>query len=188
MYPFYRLFINQFKSNRQPKFENPFIESKIKMRVWISDIDLFMEMNNGRFLTLMDIGRFDVGIRTGLFKILKKHNWGLMVGAVSTRYRYRLRTFQKFTLHTKLTHYDERWFYFHQWFEGFNGRKHASFLVRTAVISSNGLVPTKEVVAEMNYNEDLLIEKNKKSEWIEKWIESDELHKIIMEGESDIAK
>lgn len=155
--------------------------SKVPMTVQLSDIDLFMEMNNGRYLTLMDIGRFDVGARLGLFKVLKDNNWGLMVGAVSTRYRNRFRLFQKFTLNTKMLYFDERWFYFHQWFEGKNGKIHASFLVRTAVTSKSGLVPTKNVIEQMNYPLDLVHRHNHSSEWIQKWEQSDEIHKHIME-------
>ena len=39
--------------------------SVMKMTVMPGDIDVFMELNNGRFLTLMDFGRFDVAIRSG---------------------------------------------------------------------------------------------------------------------------
>lgn len=181
MYPFLRLAINVFKARRKAKFEHPFMVSKIPMKVMPSDIDIFMEMNNGRYLTLMDIGRFDVGARVGLFEILKKNDWGLMVGAVSTRYRNRFRLFQKFTLNTKMLYFDDRWFYFHQWFVGKNGKVHASFLVRTAVTSKNGLVPTTEVVDKMNYSAELIQKHNQPSGWIQKWELSDDIHKQIME-------
>lgn len=180
MYPYFRLFYHQQKSKRQPKFTHPFEESKIKMRVWPWDIDMFFELNNGRYLTIMDIGRFNVGARIDLFKTLKQNNWGLMVGAVSSRYRRRLKPFQKFTLHTKLLYFDNRWFYFRQWFVS-NGKINASFLVRTAVVSKNGLVPTEEVVHAMPYEKVVLDRHNTTSEWIEKWEESDEIHKSIME-------
>lgn len=181
MYPYLRLVINQFKAKQKVKFEHPFMISKLPMMVQLSDIDLFMEMNNGRYLTLMDIGRFDVGARLGLFKVLKRNNWGLMVGAVSSRYRNRFRLFQKFTLNTKMLYFDDRWFYFHQWFEGKSGKIHASFLVRTAVTSKDGLVPTSKVVEQMSYPIDVIHKHNQSSDWIQKWEQSDEIHKQIME-------
>lgn len=181
MYPYFRSFYHQLKTKRKPKFAHPFEESVETMRVWPWDIDMFIELNNGRYLTIMDIGRFNVGIRVGLLKTLKKKDWGLMVGAVSSRYRRRLRPFQKFTLHTKILYFDERWFYFRQWFET-DGKTHASFLVRTAVVSKDGLVPTKEVAEALPYTQEILDKHNKKSEWIEKWVISDEIHKDIMEN------
>lgn len=181
MYPYLRATYHLFKAKRRPKFEHPFKESQVNMRVFPWDIDMFMELNNGRYLTLMDIGRFDVGYRVDLFKVLKQHNWGLMVGAVSSRYRRRLKPFQKFTLHTQLECFDERWFYFRQWFTS-NKKVHASFLVRTAVVSKNGLVPVKDVINAMPFSEEVLNQHNKKSDWIKAWEVSDDIHKEIMKG------
>lgn len=181
MYPYIRLLFHQTRAKRQPILANPFAENIQYMRVWPWDIDMFMELNNGRYLTIMDIGRFGVGYRTGLFDVLKQEKWGLMVGAVSSRYRRRLRLFDRFSLHTKLIYFDHRWFYFHQWFVGKNGKVHASFLVRTAVVSRDGLVPCSSVVDAMNYDGDLLKAHNQSSEWIDAWLASDTIHKEIME-------
>lgn len=180
MYPFLRLFYHQQKAKRKPQFAHPFEESTIKMRVWPWDIDVFFELNNGKYLTLMDMGRFTIGIRIGLFKCLKANDWGLMVGAVSSRYRRRLKTFEAFTLHSKLLYFDDRWFYFHQWFVGKDGQMKASFLVRTAVVSKKGLVATSAVVNAMQFDQALLDKHNHPSEWVKMWEESDEIHKEIM--------
>lgn len=180
MYPYFRASYHLYKAKSKPKFEHPFTESQIDMRVWPWDIDMFLELNNGRYLTIMDVGRFEVGIRVGLMKILKKHDWSLMVGAVNGRYRRRLRTFEKFTLHSKMMYFDERWFYFHQWFTGKNGQMKASFLVRTAVISKEGLVPTDQVKEAMNFDNEIIDKHNHPNEWLDQWILSDNLHKDIM--------
>lgn len=183
MYPFLRFAYHLQRAKFKPKLEHPFIESTIPMRVWLTDIDTFMEMNNGRFLTLMDIGRLEIGSRLGLLSVLKQNKWGLMVGAVSTRFRRRFRPLEKFTLHTKMLYFDERWFYFHQWFTGKDGTARASFLVRTAVISKNGLVPTEAVKEAMNISDAILAKYNTPNEWIEQWVKSDAIHKTIMEQE-----
>lgn len=183
MFPLIRTFYNRYKSNQKPKFSHPFEESSVEMRVYPWDIDIFMELNNGRFLTLMDIGRMDVGIRLNLYSSLAQRGWGLMVGAVSGRFRHRFRPFEKFTLHSRLTHFDERWFYFHQWFVGSTGKIHASFLVRTAVISKKGLVPTADVVEELKFEPELIAKDNVPSEWLKQWAVSDAYHKVVMEEE-----
>lgn len=182
MYPILRTAYHSYKAKSKPPLTHPFEESTISMRAWPLDIDIFMEMNNGRYLTLMDIGRTEIGVRLDLFKTLKANDWGLMVGAVSARYRHRIRPFEKFTLHTRILYFDERWFYFHQQFTSQNGKKiHASFLARTAVISKKGLVPTSEVAAAMGITDDMVKEYNHPTDWLLKWEESDELHKEIME-------
>ena len=42
--------------------------SHLRFHVWPNDLDFNMHMNNGRYLTVMDLGRFDLMIRTGLMK------------------------------------------------------------------------------------------------------------------------
>ncbi len=44
----------------------PLDESVLKLRVWPVDLDVNLHMNNGRYLSVMDLGRVDVILRTGL--------------------------------------------------------------------------------------------------------------------------
>lgn len=137
----------------------------INQRVWLSDIDVYPELNNGRHLTMMDLGRYEYGRRVGLFKLLRKHNWGLMVAGNFTRYRRRLKFMQRYQIHTKVVAYDERWIYFYQTTQ----RKdtiHSSALIRTAVTSKDGLVSTKTVFDEMSMDFDPTV-----PDWVQKWIE-----------------
>ena len=52
-----------------------------------TDMDNFFEMNNGRIITLFDLGRTDFAIRTGLGKRLLTKRWGLVVAGSSVQYR-----------------------------------------------------------------------------------------------------
>lgn len=52
----------------------------IQLRAGLNDIDHYGEVNNGRQLTLMDLGRYDLGVRGGLMKIITQQKWGLAVG------------------------------------------------------------------------------------------------------------
>ena len=80
--------------------------SLLNFRVWPHDLDLAAHMNNGRYLTLMDLGRLDVLVRSGLWRALVKHKWTPIASAVSIRYRRELRPFQKFRLETRLATWD----------------------------------------------------------------------------------
>jgi len=169
MYPWCRLakvFIT--KNKRKPLGVND--ESVLKSRVCLTDIDPFLELNNGRYLTLFDFGRYDVAMRTGLWKILRKKNWGLMVAGISIRYRYRLRLFTKFEIHSQVVAIDHRWFYFEQKIIS-KGKLHTSALVRTTVTSSKGLVPTQEVLDALGQSD----VKMPVPKWIEDWAKSDEI-------------
>jgi acyl-CoA thioesterase FadM len=96
---------------------HPLSESVLHLRVLPNDLDLNFHMNNGRFLSIMDLGRLDLLIRTDLASALFKHRWQPLVGAVNIRYKQSLMPFQKYRLHTKVIGWDEKWFYIEQRFE-----------------------------------------------------------------------
>jgi len=169
MYPYLRTFKWVVLSGSKPKITDPLTPSRMTSRVWLSDIDLYPELNNGRHLTIMDLGRYCHGVRMGLLKVLRKNNWGLMVAGNFTRYRRRIKFLQKFTLESSIVGYDERWFYFYQ--KTLRGGKiHSSALIRTAVTSKEGLVPSKLVAEKMG-----LEFKPHVPDWVQKWIELNQI-------------
>ena len=118
------------------------------MMVLPQDIDPFMELNNGRYVTLLDLCRYGYGTRVNINAFLKKQKWSLTITGTYNEYRYRLRLFQRFKLKTKIIGYDENWFYFFQKIER-NGKTHMASVVKYAFTSKNGIVKPKEVVEAM---------------------------------------
>jgi len=80
--------------------------SALRFRVWPHDLDLSFHLNNGRYLTLMDLGRLDVMVRSGLWREVLHHKWTPIASAVTIRFQRELRPFQKFRLDTKLLCWD----------------------------------------------------------------------------------
>lgn len=80
--------------------------SSVAFRVWPHDLDPSVHMNNGRYLTLMDLGRFDMMLRTRLWRAVLKNGWTPIAGAISIRFRRELRPFQKFRLETRIVCWD----------------------------------------------------------------------------------
>jgi len=145
-------------------------QSVLKMRVWFSDIDFYPELNNGRYLTLMDLGRIELAQRTGLLRTVRKKKWGLVVAGASIRYRHRLRAFMPFTLHTRIAAADERWFYFYQ-YTSCNGKTCSSALVRTGITNRLGVVPVRKVLKSLgvpDWSPHI-------PEWVEAWINAEKL-------------
>ena len=145
MYPIFRLFRVIAKSKLQKKisFDSAHNES-INLRVLPQDIDLFMELNNGRYVTLLDLGRFSYGAKVNMGSFLKKNNWSLTIVGTYNEYRYRLRIFQRFKLQTRILGYDEKWFYFFQKIVK-DGKIHMASVVKFSYTSKKGLVSPKEV-------------------------------------------
>jgi len=144
MYPFVRL-ASTFLKARYRRSLSAAEESRLEFRVLPGDIDFYPELNNGRHLTLMDLGRLDLAIRTGIFDLLRPNRWGLVVAGASVRYRHRLPAFSRFVLSTQIVGRDRLWFYFHQKTIR-RGVVCSAALVRAGLTSKNGIVPTDDVM------------------------------------------
>lgn len=167
MYPYYRVIKTLINARFKPGLE--FNEAGIlKLRAGVFDVDNYGEVNNGRQLTLMDLGRYDLGARVGLLELIKKKKWGLAVGGSSVRYRRRIPFLKKFELHSRVIGHDGRWFYFLQ--EMWRGESIcSSALIKAGVISKDGLVPASTVMAEfpdVDWDGQL-------PEWAVAWIEAE---------------
>ena len=167
MYPMIRLATCLLRARRSPAIApGDTIEAHFVARPW--DMDVFFEMNNGRHLTLFDMGRFEYSARCGLWRNVKRKGWGFAVGGASVRYRRRIRMFDRVTTFTTLLGRDARWFYFNQ-SHMVRGVVCSSTLARTAVTGEDGIVPTQTVAEAMgapDWNPPL-------PDWVQDWTRAD---------------
>ena len=144
---------------------HPLDESVLRMRVWPHDLDLNMHMNNGRYLTLMDLGRADLLARAGLLSVVLRQKWMPVVAGVTIRFRRSLAPFDRFTLRTRLVGWDARWLYLEQRFLR-GDEVIAVAAVRAAIKRRGGTVPVEEVIAASG----VVVEGSPVlPEWIERW-------------------
>lgn len=108
--------------------------SRIRFRVWLNDLDLNRHMNNGRYLTLMDLGRLDLMARMGVLGIFKKRGWMPVVAAQTISFKRSLDFFERYELSSRILCWDERFLYLEQVFTKANGKVAARALVKAAVI------------------------------------------------------
>jgi acyl-CoA thioesterase FadM len=83
--------------------------SSLPFRVWPHDLDTSLHMNNGRYWTLMDLGRTDLMLRTGLWRAVLRHRWVPVVNAGAIRFRRELRLFRPFRVETAILCWSETW-------------------------------------------------------------------------------
>ena len=142
--------------------------SEITFRCRLSDIDNFLEMNNGRVFTLYDLGRMDFAVRTGFGKQLLKQRWGLVIAGSTIQYRKRIRAFDKVTLKTKIVAIDERWMYIEQsmWVKG---KPCSSAILRSGVTKGGRVIEISKVLAALGQSDWEL----PPTGFVAKWIESD---------------
>jgi acyl-CoA thioesterase FadM len=93
-------------ASRRGHLDVPRDASVLRFRVWPHDLDIAAHMNNGRYLTLMDLGRLDVMVRSGLWREVLRHKWTPIASAMTVRFQRELRLFQKFRLETRLLCWD----------------------------------------------------------------------------------
>ncbi|MGQ0673923.1 MAG: thioesterase family protein [Hyphomicrobium sp.] len=97
-----RLFWLLISALWRPAIALPRGVSVLPLRVWPHDLDLSLHMNNGRYLTLMDLGRIDMMLASGLWRAIARHRWTPIASAVKVRFRREMRLFQRFRLETRL--------------------------------------------------------------------------------------
>ena len=89
-------------------------ESIVRFRVWPNDLDTNLHMNNGRYLTLMDLGRLDLLLRNGSIKHVLKQRWYPVLAGTLIRFRRPLNLFQPFEIRTRIVTWDSKWVYLEQ--------------------------------------------------------------------------
>ena len=85
--------------------------SELTLRVWPNDLDLNLHMNNGRYFTVMDLGRIDLMIRTGVARWMWRRKWTPVVASETMRFPRALKPFQRYRLKTRVLCWDERWIF-----------------------------------------------------------------------------
>lgn len=168
MYPYLRLGLEILLARRAPPL--PIYGVHVSHHVcWPWDIDPWGELNNGRTLTLYDLGRVPLAVRTGLVAALRRNGWGLAVAGSSVRYRRRVRAFQRVEMRSAYIGRDPRFLYVHQAMYR-NGDPLSSVLIRGAVTSADGIVATDRVMAALGGGAAL-----PPPSWVSAWAEADAL-------------
>ena len=146
MYPILRFAAEMLKYRNAPRIGvlDPHVSTH---RCWPWDLDPWIELNNGRTLTLYDLGRIPLAIRAGFSTAAKAHGWGLTVAGSSVRYRRRVRMFERVEMRSRCIGWDHRFLYMEQsMWKGADCTSQA--LLRTAITSKAGIVdPAKAAQA-----------------------------------------
>ena len=120
------------------------------LRCGVLDIDYQLEMNNGRIITLFDLGRVPMFARMGVLREMQKAGWYGTIAGSSIRYRRRITLGQKLEIRSRSIGVDERFFYVEQGiFRGDECCAHG--LLRAAITTGRGIIPTSEVMEQLGF-------------------------------------
>lgn len=81
-----------------------------------TDQDILRHMNNGVYLSIMDVARFDMLQRSGVWKIFKEQGWYPVVVSETISFRKSLTLWQKFQVESRILGFDEKAVYVEQRF------------------------------------------------------------------------
>lgn len=120
---------------------------RIRLTTLPTDIDVLRHMNNGRYLSLFDLGRWDLLVRTGMVDAMRRHGWYGVVSSETITFRKSLELWQRFDLQTRMLGHDDRALYLeHRALVG--GEIYARAIIRIRMLKrAGGTLPHEELFA-----------------------------------------
>ncbi|MCS5728833.1 acyl-CoA thioesterase [Herbiconiux moechotypicola] len=116
-------------------------------RVLPTDLDVLRHMNNGVYLSILDIARLDLMLRSRTWPQLKERGWYPVVVSETISFRRSLQLWQRFTVETRTLGFDDRAVYMEQRFV-VGGEVYARAYIKARFLKrSGGIVPMDELRA-----------------------------------------
>lgn len=129
-----------------------FEDSRLTFRVLPNDCDLNLHMNNGRYLSFMDLGRVHLTAQAGLLAEMRRRGWMPVLAAAEITFVRSLNPFDRFELVTRVMTWDEKYIYLEQRFER-DGELCAHAYVKGLFLARGGRIPNAEVTAAIGYSD-----------------------------------
>lgn len=138
--------------------------SSLPLRVLPTDIDIALHVNNGMYFSLMDLGRFDLMARSGIWKAMRRRGWTPVVAGETIAFRRSLQLWQHYTIETKVIGLDEKAIYFEQRMV-VDGEVYARAHIATRLVSKGRPVSQEDILREFGAPPAGL----ELPEWIHEW-------------------
>ncbi|HEX2825620.1 MAG TPA: thioesterase family protein [Burkholderiales bacterium] len=126
-------------------------DSCVRFRVLPNDCDVNLHMNNGRYLSFMDLGRVHLIVQLGLLSTIFRNRWRPVLAAAEINFIRQLAPFQPFDLVTRVVTWDEKYVYMEQRFES-RGELCAHAFVKGLFLGPEGRVSNAGVVALLGHD------------------------------------
>jgi acyl-CoA thioesterase FadM len=91
--------------------------SVTRFRCLPTHLDALGHMNNGKYLSILDLARIDLLMRSGVTATMAKRGWYGVVASETIRFRRSLKLFQAFTVETAVLGWDDKAFVVQQRFQ-----------------------------------------------------------------------
>lgn len=129
---------------------SPLSISRIRLHVLPLDLDANLHMTNSRYHSVMDLGRMDMLIRTGLLPLAIRKRWAPVLGGTTIRFKRALRPFQGFDLSTRVLWWDAKWFYLEHRIE-VDGTPYAVAVMKSCFLGPEGPVSPADIARALDF-------------------------------------
>src|SRR5690606_2180900 len=110
----WRTLLVMWRARRRLRREGPLAPTavgRVRLTTLPTDIDLLRHMNNGRYLSLFDLGRWDLLVRTGMTDAMRRNGWYAVVASETVTFRKSLELWQRFDVESRLLGHDDKAIY-----------------------------------------------------------------------------
>jgi acyl-CoA thioesterase FadM len=111
--------------------------SRLRRRVLPNDLDILGHMNNGVYFSVMDLGRLDLGLRSGAWQAFSKRGWYPVAASETMSFRRSLQPWQRYVVESRVIGYDDKAMYTQQRFV-VDGEIYAEGIVRARFVRKSG--------------------------------------------------
>ena len=138
---------------------------RVRLRVWPTDLDILGHMNNGVYLSIMDLGRFDLLVRSGVWARFQKLGYYPVVASETITFRKSLQPWQRYDLESRIVGYDAKAVYIEQRFV-VDGEIFAKGFIRGRFLKRTGGVVS---IAELSEAIGIDVGDFTPPEWMDEW-------------------
>lgn len=156
---------------------------RLPMRARWTDLDQLRHVNNGVFLSMMDLGRVDLMMRTGVWTKLMDAGFYPVVAAQTITYRKSLQWRQRFVLETRMAGFHDRALFVEQRFV-VDGEIFARAFVKARFLKRTGGTVG---VDELNALAGIDLTRIPVDEWVRRWADDAALPSTRDEAPSEWA-
>lgn len=156
-------------------YKNPSLIQK--RRVLLNDLDLNKHMNNGRYLTMLDLANIELFVRLGFIPVLSRLKAHVVSGGSIITYRKQLKLWEKYKIHLTYVGSTETWHIMEFKFLNKQGKICAKGLLKGAFVrKSYGILSTKEVLDTYQdiHQKEIVIPNL--PDYVQSWLKSEEQH------------
>lgn len=158
-----------FLSRRKPDLGH-YDVAKTRFVTLPTDLDINRHMNNGVYFSIMDVARFDLIVRSGIWRVMRERGWYPVVASETITFRKSLSLWQRFTIESRVLGFDDKAVYIEQRIvrPGPDGEPevYAQGFIRGRFLrKSGGTVPVPELIEAFG----AVPAEDELPEWIERW-------------------